>query len=144
MSKIVVLQGIKIDVDRLGREVAKQLIKDDKRKKEYFNSKEFRGLVEIIRRYEHISGERLKYKSDNIEGLTAKQFSKVCDTVFYNIPPVAEKKTEFPTYHVDYEGIRFHLAIGQGSAYWTTSEKGSGVPKTNKKLSTSELQTRLR
>jgi hypothetical protein len=59
-----------------------------------------------------------------IEGLPKDKFKKVYDTVFQVLGDkiVRDKDCEFPKYHIDYNGIRFHLMIGQGSACWITKE----------------------
>jgi hypothetical protein len=116
------MHGLVIDKGFL-EEYAKRLVEDDARKTAYAQSKEFKGLLDIIRRHSRIDQEDLIYGNASIDGLTAKGFQKVCDAVFRTAPVVEDRRASFPRYHADVEGVRFHLMIGQGSVYWTTAEK---------------------
>lgn len=124
MSRIIKFGEIEIDVEDWRRGFTRYLREKDKKRNKYFMSEEFRKLLGIISEYEFISEERMKYNLSPVKGLTAEKFGKVCDAVFYKLPLVRERNTEFPTYHVVYEGVIFHLMIGQGSTYWTTLKKG--------------------
>jgi hypothetical protein len=108
---------------KIEEEFIKNLRKKDKEHVEYFKSEEFNSLIKVISQYEFIDQTRLQYKLDSVEGITAEQFGKVCNTVFYNLQ-TNEWDIKFPTYYVDYEGIRFHLIIGQGSTHITTADNG--------------------
>lgn len=50
-----------------------------------------------------------------------EDYNRLCETVLLNHENqmIKERKAEFPTYHIDYKGIRFGVTIGQGSVYWT-------------------------
>ena len=90
----------------------------------YFESEEFNQLIEIIRSHDQINQEELLYEIKVISGLPEEKFKNVFETVYHNLESRAVKDhaCEFSKYHIDYKGIRFHLMIGQGSAYWTTKE----------------------
>ena len=110
-------------IKKIAKGFPEYLKKKDEERRQYFRSEEFNKLVEIIGQHQSISHERLKYNLDSIDGLTAKDFGNVCNAVFHNIPWVTEKGKEFPTYYTNYKDIRFHLSVGQGSAYWTSKIK---------------------
>ncbi len=117
------LEGI--DPEDLGREAAQAFVEEDRARKTYFNSPEFKKKLDTIRKHSYIDHTRLKYRLDTIEGLAARDFGKVCDAVFCVLEKtrVRERGADFPTFHIDYEGIRFHVSMEQGSAYWTTTSQ---------------------
>ncbi|MBI2672088.1 hypothetical protein HYX16_04095 [Candidatus Woesearchaeota archaeon] len=111
-----------MNYDEIAARIVGKCLKECKSLEEFFESEEFNSLIRIIQEHEIIDQEKLRYDFEKIEGLTAENFGKVLESVFHNLSPEVseEKKTNFPKYYVDYQGIRFHLMLGQGSAYWTT------------------------
>lgn len=101
---------------------AKKLAKESAQKFAYIRSKQFKDLMTIIRGYDRIDQDDLIYKHVSIDGVTARQFQKVCEAVFHTQPIVEDKKSPFLYYHADISGVRFHLLVGQGSVYWTTND----------------------
>ncbi|MBR9703693.1 hypothetical protein GOV10_06645 [Candidatus Woesearchaeota archaeon] len=86
---------------------------------------EFGQLIDIIRKHKHIDQEELKYKQTTIQGLSEEKFGTICDIIYNCLEPIRteDANCDFPEYHIDYKGIRFHLMLGQGSTYWTTTQK---------------------
>jgi len=112
-----------MDYDEIAARIVEKYLKEFKEMDDYFESDEFNSLIGIIQRHEKVDQESLAYGTQKIEGLTAENFGKVHDTVYHKLSPEMKQEKEdtiFPKYFVDYKGIRFHLMIGQGSAYWTT------------------------
>jgi len=93
----------------------------------FFKSGEFNNLLAIIKQHECIDNEDLVYRVRQIDGLSAEDFKRVCEAVFYNLGElneqfVRDQTSRFSKYYVDYQGLRFHLMIGQGSVYRTTRQ----------------------
>lgn len=88
----------------------------------YYESEDFNQAISIIKRHKKIDQEELNYGTKTIKGLPEERFRKVFETVLHKFESdlIRDSSHDFPTYHIDYKGIRFHLMIGQGSAYWTT------------------------
>ncbi|MBI2666573.1 hypothetical protein HYX13_03100 [Candidatus Woesearchaeota archaeon] len=91
----------------------------------YFESDEFNQLLGIIKQHDQIDQEHLLYKIQVIDGLSEEKFSRVVHAIYQQLEShvVRDQGSEFPKYHIDYEGIRFHLMIGQGSTFWTTKQE---------------------
>ena len=91
------------------------------RQTEYFHSDEFSNLLGIIRAHDSVHLESLRYNTQQIDGLSADSFSNVCNAIYQVLDSetVKDPESSFPKYHIDHDGIRFHLMIGQGSTYWT-------------------------
>lgn len=88
----------------------------------YYESEDFNQAMSIIKRYKKIDQDELKYGAKTIKGLPEEKFRKVVETVLYRFESnlIHGEGDDFPVYYTDYNGIRFHLMIGQGSTYWTT------------------------
>lgn len=99
--------------------MVKKYIEELKELSDYFGSDEFNKIIRIIKQHDGIDQERLKYNLDAIEGLPENKFRKVLESIFYNLEAKYDKVGSFPKSYIDYEGVRFYLMIGQGSAYWT-------------------------
>ncbi|MBP7708652.1 hypothetical protein KA107_03125 [Candidatus Pacearchaeota archaeon] len=101
--------------------LAKELVEKRERKKSFFESPEFNQLLGIIRAQAHIDDEGLLYNTHPVVGLSAENFNRVCDSVFYVLEDkVTDLKGDMPCHaFIDYSGVRFNLAIGQGACYWT-------------------------
>ena len=91
----------------------------------YFETSNFNNAFKIISRHEQIDQERICYGVQKIKGLSPRTFTKVCNAVFASLEEkmVEDEPSPFGSYYVDYNGIRFHLMIGQGSSYWTEKLK---------------------
>lgn len=109
-----------INIEKFAKGLAEYVQKRDRESREFFNSKEFSGLMKIIKNTP-IDEEALRYKTQIVEGLTSGKYTRVCDAVFHNLDSQAKEDLEspFPKYSIDYQGVRFHLMIGQGAAYWS-------------------------
>ena len=88
---------------------------------DFFESEEFNHAVKIISGQEGVNQEDLDYGIQKIKGLFPKTFGRVCNSLFSALEEqiVEDKSDMFGKYHLDYQGIRFHLLVGQGSVYWT-------------------------
>src|SRR3989339_43313 len=107
-----------INVDSFAKGLVEYVQKRDRESKEFFGSEEFNGLMKIIKNAGAIDEEALRYKTQIVDGLTSERYTKVCDVIFHNLENQAKQDLEcsFPKYSIDYQGVRFHLMIGQGSA----------------------------
>jgi len=87
----------------------------------FYDSDEFNSLIKIIQKHKKIDQDDLRYGIKTIKGLPEEKFRKVVETVFHKLSSdiVQDSGSPFPSYHLDYSGIRFNLLIGQGSSYWT-------------------------
>ena len=87
---------------------------------DFFESEKFNRAVKIIFRRKGVDQEELKYGIEKIKGLSPETFGKVCDSLFSALEDqiVEEKSDMFGKYYLDYQGVRFHLLVGQGSTYW--------------------------
>ena len=93
-----------------------------KETEKFFESDEFNSLIRIIKKYKKIDQDDLRYGVKTIKGLPEEKFRRVVETLFHRLDSeiVQDYDAPFPEYHIDYKGIKFHLMIGQGSAYWTS------------------------
>ena len=105
----------------------KNIIDRENKLTEFFESDKFNGLLAIIKKHDRINQEDLIYKTKVIDGLSTDDFKDVFEAVYQELDSKRVKESDtsswsinFPQYHIDYKGLRFHLMIGQGSAYWTT------------------------
>jgi len=99
------------------------IIKEIEEKKKYFNSEEFKKYFQIISQQESIDQEELKYDKVTIPGLNIDDFTKVCNSIYQKFEKdciIDERKNGFGSVHIDYQGVRFNLCIGQGSSYSTS------------------------
>lgn len=105
--------------------IARRILEEEREKAEYFRSEEFNQLLGIIQNQELVDHDRLVDGRQEIEGLSAEKFQYLFETVYSVLEGKQQKDgaSSFPKYFIDYEGVRFHLLIGQGSDYWTTQIK---------------------
>lgn len=111
------------DLETRAQRYVNSFSKKFEEQKSYFRSEEFNQLLGIIQKYNIIDQNDLLYENTVIDGLSAEQFGKVCNTVYQQLKSDMVKDgvdSYFPSFYIDYEEIRFHLLIGQGSTYWTT------------------------
>jgi hypothetical protein len=80
--------------------------------------KQIEPLMKIIRKVGHVTEEALRYETQVIKGLSAKDFSKVHNIVWSNNLKTEVEGCLFPKSYVDYDGIRFYMMSGQGTAIW--------------------------
>ncbi len=99
-----------------------EYIKKIKETEKFYESDEFNSLIKIIKRYRRVDQDELRYGVKTIKGLPEKKFRKVVEAVFHKLDSdiMQDSSSPYPEYHIDYKGIRFHLMLGQGSAYWTS------------------------
>jgi len=100
------------------RKSLEPILQRDSLLRSFFESKEFNDALTIIKSQERIDEDYLAYNIKKIEGLSYELFNRVCNSVFYVLPPV-EDPTMRSHYTIDYNGLRFNLLIGQGSSHWT-------------------------
>lgn len=86
----------------------------------FVNTDEFTKAFEIIKTHDRIGEEELAYGIIKIEGLDAKLFVMVVDTLMANREATEDDDLSFRNDSVDYKGVRFTRMYGQGTAYWST------------------------
>jgi hypothetical protein len=109
-----------MSIEEFADGVVKYFLERDRKNKEFFESEEFNGLMKIIQRTP-IDEESLRYKTQEVEGLDSEKYIKVCEAIFhrYERKMVQDPECPFLKSSIDYEGVRFHLMLGQGAAYWS-------------------------
>lgn len=109
-----------IDIDKLADGIVKYILEEDRKNKEFFESKEFNGLMKIIKSTP-VDEESLRYETQKVRGLDSGKYIRVCEAIFHRFENemVQDPECPFLKSSIDYEGVRFHLMIEQGAAYWS-------------------------
>lgn len=100
------------------RKCVVSILERDKLRRSFFESAEFNDALTLIKSQDRLDESDLAYNFIKIDGLSYDLFSRVCNSVFYVLPPKKDP-TSSSHYTIDYRGLRFNLLIGQGSCHWT-------------------------
>lgn len=108
---------------RLAQRVDEALRASVRESEGFKKSPEFERLINILKGHERVNQVDLVYGTTNIAGITHDSFQELVEAVLLTEEWTRDPSSDFLAYHVDYEGVRFHIALGQGSTYWTTTKK---------------------